>query len=368
MTLDMFTDQKIARSYAYYQRCGTLLSMFLEKWLELAGPNDGWLKPNWNQVRQSHGNDGTVGTRSGRPSCDNPNLLAIVKKWENNKGDGYTHPKFISGLPELALARRYLLPDEGGAWLHRDYSQQEIRLLAHFEGGSLAARYCERPYRDATGEMKFDIHLAVQKGILELTGLALNRDSMKAVNFQPIYGGGKTALAEALGLELEQISRISEARDNLMPGVANLRKAIEAWGKSGRPIVTWGGREYFQEPAKYVEKYNRVMDFAYKLLNYLIQPSAADMTKEALLAYDSHPKREGRLLVTVYDEINICTPSLKGLSAKGKKDCINREMAMLREAMEKQPCSVPMLSDGKTGPNWATLTKFWNKDEAKEIV
>jgi DNA polymerase I-like protein with 3'-5' exonuclease and polymerase domains len=367
MTLDRFHDQKVAMAYGYYQRCGTLLSMFLENWLELAGPNSGWLKPNWNSVRSDR-NGGLVGTRSGRPSCDNPNFLAIVKKWENSKGDGYTHPKFVANVPELPLARKYLLPDEGGVWLHRDYNQQELRLLGHFEGEKLAASYRVKPYRDENGEMRFDVHTAVQNGIRELTGQSWNRDSMKELNFGPIYGKGIKAMAEKLGVAQEEVRKISVVRDMVLPGVAKLKSSIEAWGKAGKPIVTWGGREYFMEEPKYVEKFNRVMDFAYKLLNYAVQPSAADMTKQAIVDHDAHPKREGRLLTTVYDEINISTPSLKRLSSKGKRDCIAREHAALRESMEYQKCSVPMLSDGKTGPNWADLTKYWTKEEAKEIV
>jgi DNA polymerase I-like protein with 3'-5' exonuclease and polymerase domains len=365
MTLDKFRDPKLAAVYGYYQRCGTFLSFFLEKWLELAGPNGGWLRPNWNQVRGDRG--GTVGTRSGRPSCDEPNLLAIVKKWENSKGDGYHHPAHID-LPELPLARKYLLPDEGGILIHRDFNQQELRLMAHFEGGSLAERYRERPYRNADGEMRFDIHSAVQAGIRELTGIELNRDSMKEVNFGPLYGKGQSSLAERLGVDLAQVAKITAARDALMPGVRALNDSIKAWGRSRRPIVTWGGREYYMEPDKYVEKFHRVMEFSYKLMSYLIQPSAADMTKEAMLAYQEHPRREGRFVTQVYDEINVSTPSLKGLSAKGRKDCVAREMRALRESMELQPCSVPMLSDGKTGPSWGELAKYWNKEEATEIV
>lgn len=367
MTLDMFHNQKIAMAYGYYQRCGTLLSFFLEKWLALAGPNAGWLKPNWNQVRSDR-NGGFVGARSGRPSCDDPNFLAIVKVWENNKGDGYTHPTFIRDLPPLALARKYLLPDKDGVLLHRDYNQQELRMLAHFEGGGLAARYCERPYRNPDGSMRFDIHTMVQAGIRELANVELNRDLTKIVNFSDIYGKGLTGLAEEIGVDRNMAGRIRNAKDAIMPGVKALKEAIDQWGRAGKPIVTWGGREYYPEPSSYSEKYKRVMDYFYKLLNYIVQPSSADVTKEAIINHDSHPKRESRFLVTVYDEINVSTPSLKGLSAKGKRACVAQEMAVLRECMETIPCSVPMLSDGKVGPNWAELRKYWTPEEAKEIV
>jgi len=88
------------------------------------------------------------------------------------------------------------------------------------------------------------------------------------------------------------------------------------------------------------------MTYEYKLLNYLVQGSAADITKEAILRYHRHPKRTGRFLVTVYDEINV--------SAKKAA----HEMEILRQCMEGIELDVLLLSDGKTGPNWGTLTKF----------
>jgi DNA polymerase I-like protein with 3'-5' exonuclease and polymerase domains len=372
MPLSGFADQKFAMAYGYHARCGTLLSFFLEPWLELASANGGYLKPNWNQVRQSHGADGVVGTRSGRLSCDTPNFLAVVKKWENNKGDGYAHPAHIPDLPELALARKYLLPDKDGVWLHRDYNQQELRLLAHFADGQLLERYRERPYRNPDGAMRFDIHSTMQAGILERSGLRLNRDSMKFVDFGALYGTGITGMALGLNTDRRTAEQILAAKAALMPEVdhpvTGLVARIKQRFREGGAIRTWGGREYYCEKPSYSDKYGRIMTYEYKGLSYLIQPSAADMTKEAMLAYQTHSKREGRFATQVYDELNISTPSLKGLSAKGKKDCVAREMHVLREAMELQPCDAPMLSDGKIGSNWAELKTYWTKEEAEEII
>ena len=77
-----------------------------------------------------------------------------------------------------------------------------------------------------------------------------------------------------------------------------------------------------------------------------------------MIRYDSHPRREGRFLVAVYDEINVSTPSLKGLTQRAVQDCIAREMAVLRECMESVEVDVPMLSDGKQGVNWGALQKY----------
>jgi DNA polymerase I-like protein with 3'-5' exonuclease and polymerase domains len=88
-------------------------------------------------------------------------------------------------------------------------------------------------------------------------------------------------------------------------------------------------------------------DFLYKLINYLIQGSAADLTKEAIIAWHGAPRRGSRFLVTVYDEINISAhPEVK-----------HYEMNLLRDAMEAARLSVPMLSSGKEGPTWGDLQK-----------
>jgi DNA polymerase I-like protein with 3'-5' exonuclease and polymerase domains len=90
------------------------------------------------------------------------------------------------------------------------------------------------------------------------------------------------------------------------------------------------------------------MTYEYKLLNYLIQGSAADATKEAILRYHRHPEKTGRFLVTVYDEINV----------SAAKSDYKHEMRVLKESMESIETDVPMLTDGKTGPNWAALKEY----------
>lgn len=360
LTLDKFKNQQVAMALGYYARSGTAINL-IKDWL--AHGRDGFIRPNWNQVRQDR-NGRQVGTRSGRPSCDNPNLFAVVKKWENNKGDGYTHPKFLR-IPELPLVRKYLLPDVGGLWLHRDYNQQELRVTAHFEGADLAERYLREP--------RFDIHSTMQLEILRITGIEVSRDQMKAVDFGPLYGQGITGLSRELKIDREMTGRIVAAKSALMPGVddpANgLVAKIKKRFRDGKPIRTWGGREYYCEKPRYVKKYDRIMTFEYKGLNYLIQPSSADITKEAMVRWGDDLRRESRFLVAVYDEINISTPDLRRLSAKAKREKIKSEMMILRENMETVELSVPLLSDGKVGESWGDLVEYdkpeqpWRKAE-----
>lgn len=366
LTIDNFKNRQIALVYAYRVRLSTCLSMFLSTWIEMAEASGGFIYTNWNQVRQADGK-GFRGTRTGRLSS-NPNLQNIPKDFED-KDDHYEHPAFLKELPPLPLMRMYLLPDENCLWLHRDYNQQELRMLAHFEDGPLCQRYNAEP--------RFDIHTAMQTGLREMA-IELTRTGTKILNFSDVYGKGLTGLAESLHVDREMATRIKEAKRQLMPGVDALTLKVKQRGIQGLPIRTWGGREYYAEKPAFSKKFGRVMDFYYKLLNYLIQGSSADVTKEATIRYDEDPRRESRFLLTVHDEENASSPSIKGLSKKAVKDLVTREMRILGQCMESvahegpsgpdDRVMVPMLTDGKTGVNWGTLTKFDGDDRDKDHI
>lgn len=331
----MFSDPKVASALGYRNRLQTCLKMFMVPWERQAvARGDSYISTNWNQVR---GTD--KGTRTGRPSTSNPNFLNISKSWDD-KDDGYVHPTHISGLPDLPLVRRYILPDDGDIFCHRDYNGQELRLLGHFEDDALMRAYQDDP--------RMDVHDHVRQLIEDIAGLRYHRTQVKITNFRRIYGGGAPATAGALNVSIDVAKQLLAAHGQALPGVKLLSQQITQLSKSGEPIVTWGGREYYVEEPRYDKRYGREMTYEYKLLNYLIQGSAADCTKEAILRYHRHPKKTGRFLVTVYDEINV----------SASRSNYKHEMKILGEAMESIECDVPMLTDGKTGLNWAALKKW----------
>lgn len=337
MTLDMFNDVRVASVYGYRGRLKTCLSMFFLPWLEQARETNGRIHTSWNQVRQSHTEQKMGGARTGRLSSS-PNFQNIPKMFED-RGDGYVHPKFLN-VPLLPLMRSYLLPDKGQMWGHRDYSQQELRILAHFEDGALLQAYLANP--------KLDVHGLVHAMILEMVKRDFIRTRVKNFVFQKVYGGGYPAICAALDCDEPTAKMVVAAMMAALPGYEVLERDIKAQGKAGLAIRTWGGREYYTEPSKFVKKYGRIMTFDYKLLNYLIQGSAGDCTKEALIRYDEHPKREARMLVSVHDEIN---------SSMGKKR-LKLEMRILNEVMQSVEFDLPMLSEGKAGEDWGHLTKM----------
>ena len=331
---ELFADAQFAQAMGYRNRLKTCLTMFMEPWLRQGSErSDGYISTNWNQTRGEGG-----GTRTGRPSTSNPNFLNISKDFEG-RSDGYLHPEFL-GVAQLPLVRKYLLPDNGDIWCHRDFSGQELRMFAHFESGELAAQYLINP--------RIDVHQWISDVIFEKTGERLERTRVKNVTFSRLYGGGLGAIErQAKCSSRAEAQQISGYHDAALPGRVIVDEECKRVARRGEPIVTWGGRKYFVEPPQ------GGRSFDYKLINYLIQGSAADFTKDRLIAWDDFNKSlngfpPARFLVTVYDEINISAPS--GYAAA--------HMKALREIMEAPGLiDVPMLSDGKWGDAWGRLEK-----------
>lgn len=335
MTGPMFKDQRVFQVLGWRNRVATCVRHYQLPWLDMAQRSGGLIHLNWNQVRQMRGvGDNTAGARTGRMSC-NPALMAVSKAW-HDKDDGYVHPTVMQ-LPELPLVRRYILPDKGGVIIHRDYNQQELRILGHYENGKLMDAYNEDP--------NLDVHEFARLEMQRVAGLQLERRQVKIINFGSIYGRGIGNLAGVLRVSYDEAKVIKTAQLQAIPGLKQLNADIKAAVKAGEPIRTWGGREYFVEAPEIID--GRLQTYEYKLLNYLIQGSAADCTKQAIINYD-YIKRDGRWMLAVHDENNGSTP-------KGTE---KRELKLLKDAMEGVKFDVPMLTDAAVGKNWGELKKL----------
>jgi DNA polymerase I-like protein with 3'-5' exonuclease and polymerase domains len=336
MTLEKITDKELYLALGYVNRLQTVLSQSLIPWLEMAKTNNGYIFTSWNQVRQEHG-DETKGTRTFRLSCSR--FMNITKDWYD-KGD-YTYPEFLAavipGFCDLPTARSYILPDPGCLFGHRDYNQQEFRIVAHYEDDQLKDAYRENP--------KLDMHNLVRDLILKLTGHEYGRREVKILNFGELYGMGLEKIAAGMKTDIATAKQLKATKRKAIPGVAKLDNEIKRRAKNGLPIREWGGGLIYCEPASYSEKHKKVMSWEYKMFNYLIQRSAASCTKEAVIRYHEHKERRARFMVTVHDEINASMPIER----------VMEEMQILRDVMASIEFDVPMLSDGKFGPNWGSL-------------
>lgn len=329
---DLFTGPngpQLASALGYRNRLKTCLDTFMRPWLDQARVYGGRITTNWNQVRSLE----FGGTRTGRPSTSHHNFLNIAKSFDD-RHDGYVHPAFL-GVPELPLCRRFIQADKGEVFCHRDFSGQELRVFAHFEQGDLHGQY--------TADPSIDVHNYVGNEMKRVSGRDMDRTRVKALNFQGMYGGGVPALVRALRISQQEGKALKQFHNQALPGRVVLNEEITRLIQRGEPIRTWGGRLYFEEP-RGADGRSKI----YKLINYLIQGSAADLTKQTLIDWYYHPDRTARFLVTVYDEINISVPP----------DQVVQQMALLRHTMEADRLSVKMLSDGKFGLTWGSLTKY----------
>ena len=323
---EQFNDPDVASVLGYRNRLKTCLSMFMEPWLRQAERYGGRITTSWNQIRGFEAG----GTRTGRPSTNNHNFLNVVKSWDAGD-DQYRHPSVI-GVPALPLCRNYILPDEGHKWLDVDFSGQELRVFAHFEQGALW-----RAYND---DSALDVHKFVGAEFQRAAGRDLDRRRIKIMNFLSLYGGGAPALQKRLRCSLDEAKTLLKFHGEALPGKRLLIEEITKVIRRGDQIRTWGGRLYKAEPPGPDGR-----DKIYKLINYEIQGSAADITKQAIIDWHDHSEKNARFLVQVYDQICLSAPIEHAM----------QQLRLLVAVMTQDRLSVPMLADAAMGDAWGTV-------------
>ena len=333
------TDKVFLAVLKYRVQLNTCLNIFMKPWLEMAVSSKGFIFTTWNQTKQPSG-DSNVGTRTGRLSAswfmNMPKEFAPIFHHEK-KG----LPKCpFKGLPPLPQCRSYVIPFKGHVLIDRDYSQQEPRILGHFEGGSLMQQYLANPW--------IDFHDNAQDELAKM-GKIYDRKPVKNTNLGLIYGMGVGKLALKNDMPVEEARELKKAILKMYPGLEDMYKDMKARAKSKTPIRTWGGREYYCEEPRLVN--GRIMEFDYKLVNVLIQGSAADCTKEAIIRYHAKKHHDSKILLNVHDQITVSVP----------KALMKREMEVLRQCMESVEFDVPILSEGAVGMNWNELKDYDKK-------
>ncbi len=314
-------------------KLATNVRTFMRGWLITAEESDGKIYTSWNSVR-SHNEriKGGQGTRTGRFSSS-PNFQNIPKEVEIPDGSS---KKVIDLYSMLPIMRNYVIPDKGKILIRRDYSQQELRVLGHFEDGPLLEAYNDDPL--------MDVHDLAKNMINALLHSNYPRKPIKNTGFGILYGMGIEALMNLLGCDEETARTLRKAYLAIFPGLDDLIKDLKRRARKYLPLRTWGGRQYFVEEPAIIN--GRMRTFEYKLLNYLIQGSSADITKEAIIN-SSEAGLDVRL--TVHDE----------LIANADKKTYKDEMHTLMECMESVPLDVQLLSDGEySSKSWGEMKPF----------
>jgi DNA polymerase I-like protein with 3'-5' exonuclease and polymerase domains len=317
-------DKELVAELSYRNAAATMLRTFIRPWYDLSA-TDGRLHTTWHQTRGQEKN----GTRTGRIASSDPNLANVPTPNEDK-------PPF--GLPFLPSLRSALLPEEGEVWVSADYSQQELRIAAHFEDDAMQSAYQANP--------SIDLHSMVMNLIMERTGIKVDRHTAKTVAFLKLYGGGVGKLASTLGCPEYEAYAIIKAYEKALPGLLAMINAVRDKARMQGWVRSIGGRRIPLEPSKLVGGVYRTFD--YKMGNKLIQGSAADQCKESIAQY-CEAGGSATFLCQCYDEINISVPP----------GDVPYAVEKLRTTMINAiPIDVPMLCDVEVGPSWGELKAY----------
>lgn len=372
------TDPQVLSVLRYSASLDTCLDVFMRKWLRVAQSSGGLIYTTWHSTRDDYGESG-AGARTGRLSST-PNFQNLAKMFraffalhgrprlaqiavDLRTADEATAKALqteaaklralpdlpFRGLDPLPLVRSYVVPYEDGDVLaDADANQQELRITAHYEDGAMRQAYLENEW--------LDLHDFAQGLILRSSGKLYPRTQVKITGFRILYGSGIGSLAEALGVSVPEAKALKKAYLDALGGVRDLDEALKKRGKDKLPIRTLGGRLYYcEEPRWIVDKRSnrgRWASFEYRLLNLLVQGSAADHIKLAMLHYHAAKPKRHRLLMAVHDQLLVSCPK------RELATCVRQ----LHEAIDSVHLDVPMRSEAKwSATNWAELKPYDKK-------
>ena len=281
--------------------------------------------------------DGVSGTVSGRFSYSNPNLQQLPSRNPEIK-------KKIRGL---------FLPEEGTVWGSFDYSQQEPRLATHY-AFNLGCDGAEDVVNIYNKDPNADFHDIVSK-------IAnISRTNAKTINLGLLYGMGVKKLAEELKFDKDLVKEFLAKFHKQIPFIKDLSNRVSQYANSTGYVATLKGRKcrfelweptsfgvfkalpYDQAKEKYGRHHALQRAGTYKALNRLIQGSAADQTKQAMVDLYN----EGMVpLVQIHDELT--------LSIDGSKETKNKIIDIMTNCVK---LAVPSKVDCETGKSWGDAT------------
>ncbi len=273
---------------------------------------DGRIRTTFNQTE----------TRTGRISSTEPNLQNIPVRTELGR--------------EM---RRFFVASEGNVLIDADYSQIELRVLAHMAG--------DKAMTDAFNSGA-DIHrttAAQAFGVAPEEVTPELRSAAKAVNFGIVYGISAFSLGKDIGVPTKQAQAYIDGYMKSYPAIAAFMKEVVAQAaKDGFVQTMYGRRRYLPELAA---SNHMVRSFGERVArNMPIQGTAADIIKIAMVKVFARLKKdcpEARLILQVHDELIVECPAEKA----------DQAAAILREEMESAArLSVKLVADANIGINW----------------
>ena len=295
-----------------YRELSKLENTYLDALPRLVNPKTGRLHTSFNQTVAS----------TGRLSSSDPNLQNIPIRRELGRD-----------------IRRGFIPRRGWQLLAADYSQIELRLLAHLsrDPAFVEAFQAGGDIHRQTAALIFDVPLS------EVTSTMRSR--AKTINFATIYGQGANALSRQLGIEHAEAKEFIARYFQRFQGVRHYLDAMVAFARENGYVQTiFGRRRYIPELR---ERNFNIRAFGERTAaNSPIQGSAADLIKIAMIRIDDTLRTKGlqsKMLLQVHDELVF--------------EVLPDEMEQVQELVKYEmehaaQLSVPLVVDLGVGPNW----------------
>jgi len=310
--------EELAETYALprlimeYRSFSKLRSTYTEKLPEQINPRTGRVHTSYNQAVAA----------TGRLSSTEPNLQNIPIR-----------------TPEGRRIRQAFVPAPGQVLMAADYSQIELRIMAHLSGdeGLLAAFAEDRDIHQATAAEVFST---------PLDQVSLDqRRSAKAINFGLIYGMSAFGLARQLGIERSAAQRYVDLYFQRYPGVRRFMDDTRAQARERGYVETVFGRRLYLPDIR--SRNNQMRQYAERsAINAPMQGTAADIIKRAMIAVDAWLQSQrvpARLLMQVHDELVL------EVAAEAVAEVTETLRAKMSGAAQLK---VPLRVDVGVGANW----------------
>lgn len=312
---ELAEDYEIAQLILDYRRYAKLKSTYTEALPALIDRKDNRIHTTYNQ---------TV-TATGRLSSSNPNLQNIpVRTAEGNK----IRNAFVAG------------DRENGLILSADYSQIELRLLAHISQD----KHLQEAFNSGV-----DVHTLTASKVFDVPVEEVTKEmryKSKAVNFGIIYGQSKYGLAKALGISNAEAETFINKYFATYPKVKAYMEATVLQAEENGYVQTIFGRKRYLS-TELSSSNGMIREFAKRAaINQPMQGTAADLMKIAMIDFAKKLKEnnlKSKMIMQVHDElvVEVYKPELEIVSK------------LVKEAMElNQPLSVPLVVDVNVGESW----------------
>lgn len=315
---ELAEEYEIAQLILDYRKFAKLKSTYTEALPALIDRKDNRIHTTYNQ---------TV-TATGRLSSSNPNLQNIpVRTEEGNK----IRNAFVSGNKENGLI------------LSADYSQIELRLLAHITQD----KHLLEAFNSGV-----DVHTLTASKVFDVPVEAVTKEmryKSKAVNFGIIYGQSKYGLAKSLGISNADAETFIEKYFATYPRVkAYMEGTVLEAEEKGFVETIFGRKRYLATELS--SSNGMIREFAKRAaINQPIQGTAADLMKIAMIDFSKKLKEnnlKSKMIMQVHDELVVEV-------VKSELDIVTN---LVKEAMElQQPLSVPLVVDVNVGESWKEL-------------